>query len=109
MDEQATMIDVFGWVGSLVLGILGTLAGACCGFFAGGGLQTIIGAGVGFGIGFLTGFLFCGPFKSVVDGVATKHKPPEAARVMGLGLIKEFPLMVTVHNCKNVISSEGLM
>jgi hypothetical protein len=108
-DEGTDIKQVMGWVATLGVAIIGSLAGGCVGYLTGAGVATLIGASVGFGVMFLCGFCTFGPAKAVVDKAYADYAPPDAARVGGLALARTFSLHVTVHSLRNTINTEGIL
>jgi hypothetical protein len=107
-DDSIDFKAILAWVATLGLGILGALLGGCVGYLAGAGLTTLIAASIGFGVMFLCGFCVMGPAKAIVDKSYAEYAPPDTGR-MNLGLSnKTFSLHVTVHNLRNLISTEGI-
>jgi len=108
-DEGPNFSMILAWVSTLGLGVLGSLLGGCVGYLSGAGVATLIGAAVGFGAFFLLGFFLLGPATHIIDKTYAEFAPPDASRVMGLGLTNTFSLHVTLHSVRNIISTEGIL
>jgi len=99
----------------VVVGVLLSLIGGVAGWLVGGGMMnrgfnsmTLIGSGIGFLVGFLLGFFTFGPGRSVIKTAIKKNYPPDAERLKyGLGMTT-FSIYMTVHEVRNVTSSEGI-
>lgn len=118
MDAGPGWWEILGYVVTLLMACAGLLLGGACGWAAGEGVNTVIGAGIGFAVFFCIGCVACGPLKHLMNNTIAELAPPEMSRVMltgtpcvllpGLASYYSFDLYVTVHSVQNVYNTEGI-
>lgn len=99
------------WILTIVIGLLGALAGAYAGWTIDDGSVVVFTAGGGFAAASMVAFLTCGPFRYYLHEFMAVAKPPEKKRMelMYHGGHTSFDIYVTVHRVNNVFNTEGIL
>lgn len=110
--EEGTPWWVYAqWILTIVIGLLGAMAGAYAGWTMDDGSIVVFTALGGFAAASVVACLTCGPFRYYFHLFLAAATPPEKKRLdlMYNGGHTSFDVYVTVHRVNNVYNTEGIL
>lgn len=111
MEEGTPWYVYAQWILTIVIGLLGAMAGAYAGWTIDDGSIVVVTATGGFAAASAVACLICGPFRYYWNIFTSAVTPPEAKRMelMYGGSFASFDMYVTVHRVNNVYNTEGIL